>query len=67
MWLFLSRRIRRWLILAVVVPLVGKLVHRLAVRAQGRDATSRSARWLTRADTTLARLSRRNADRSARR
>src|SRR2546430_8523082 len=37
MWVFLSARLRTWLLLAVALPLARLLVHRLAVAAQRRD------------------------------
>ncbi len=53
MWVFLSRRLRRWLLLAVALPVVRKLVHKAAVNAQRRSPASAPARLLGRADSTL--------------
>jgi hypothetical protein len=52
-WIFLTRRLRTWLLLAVTLPLVRLLVHRLAVSARQRDA--RSAGMLQHADSALSR------------
>lgn len=37
MWLFLSARLRTSLLLAIALPLLRLLVHRLAVAADGHD------------------------------
>jgi hypothetical protein len=58
MWVFLSSRIRRWLLLAVAVPVVRAIVHRLAVAAHDRQADSIASRVLVKADSGLARISR---------
>jgi hypothetical protein len=59
MWVFLSVRLRRWLLMAIALPLARLLVHRLAVAADRHDA--RSARLLHRADSAVTAVSRRNA------
>ena len=59
MWVFLSKRIRQWLLLAVAVPLVRAVVHRLAVAAQNRKADSLPTRTLAKADSALTKVSRR--------
>jgi hypothetical protein len=59
MWLFLSRRVRMWLLLAVGLPLASTLVHRLSAVLQLRSPDSTAARVLNRADTALAGLARR--------
>lgn len=59
MWLFLSRRIRLWLLLAVGLPLARSLVHRLSSALQRRSPDSPGARLLHRADLALAGLARR--------
>lgn len=56
MWLFLSRRIRMWLLLAVGLPLARTLVHQLSAATQRRSPTSGAARLLGRADSALAGL-----------
>ena len=53
MWVFLSRRIRAWLLLAIALPLTRVLVHRLAVTAERRDASARTARLLHQADSAV--------------
>ena len=37
MWLFLSRRLRQWLIVAFVLPLVGRLMQGAAPRVAARN------------------------------
>ena len=37
MWVFLSARLRIWLLLAIALPLARLLVHRLAVADERRD------------------------------
>ena len=59
MWLFLSRRLRTWLLLAVGVPIVRAVIRRLAGRAAERSPDARSARLLRRANSSLDALSRR--------
>jgi hypothetical protein len=62
MWVFLSTRLRRWLLMAIALPLARFLVHRLALAADRRDA--RSARLLHRADSAVTAVSRRTARRA---
>jgi len=64
MWVFLSTRLRRWVLMTIALPLARLLVHRLAVAADQRDA--RSARLLQRADSAVTAVSRRTARRSRR-
>jgi hypothetical protein len=59
MWVFLSAKLRRWLLMTIALPLARLLVHRLAVAADRRDA--RSARLLHRADSAVTTVSRRTA------
>ncbi len=61
MWVFLSVRLRRWLLMVIALPLARSLVHRLAVTADRRDA--RSARLLHRADSAVTAVTRRTARR----
>jgi hypothetical protein len=65
MWVFLSRRLRIWLLMAVALPLARLLIHRLAVAA-GRHDTN-SAKLLQRADSTVAAVSKRAGRTRARR
>ena len=70
MWVFFTRRLRMWLLLAIALPLARALVHRLAVAAERRDASTRTARALHQADSTVTAVSRRTAnkrDRQAKR
>jgi hypothetical protein len=67
MWIFLSRRIRTWLLLAIALPLAGRVVHHLAVAADRRDPSARSARVLRQADSTVTAVSGRASRKGARR
>jgi hypothetical protein len=58
MWVFLSRRIRNWLLLAVALPVLRSLVHRLATARQERSPDARATRLLGHADSGLIRLHR---------
>jgi hypothetical protein len=53
MWVFLSARLRTWLLLAVALPLARLLVHRLAVAAERRDPSGRPAKLLHQADSAV--------------
>ena len=66
MWVFLSRRLRMWLLLAIALPLARALVHRLARAAERRDPSTRTAKALHQADSTVTAVSRR-ADRKTER
>ena len=59
MWVFLSRRLRTWLLLAIALPLARALVHRLALAAGHRDPSTRTARALHQADSAVTAVSRR--------
>ena len=61
MWLFLFRRLRMWLLLAVALPITRMLVHRLAVAAERRDSSTRTARALHQADSAVTAVSRRTS------
>ena len=61
MWVFISRRLRLWLLLAVALPLSRALVHRLALAAEQRDSSTRTARALHHADSAVTAVSRRAA------
>jgi len=67
MWAFFSRRLRMWVLLAIALPLARALVHRLAVAAERRDASTRTARALRQADSTVTAVSRRTANKRDRR
>src|ERR1700745_1020008 len=58
---FFSRRRRMWLLLAIALPLTRALVHRLALAARRRDPSTRTARALHQADSTVTVVSRRAA------
>ena len=49
MWLFLSRRLRMWLILTVLVPLGTGLLRRLGRTLERRRGSTRVSRALLRA------------------
>jgi formate hydrogenlyase subunit 4 len=49
MWLFLTRRLRTWLILTLVVPLVSGLLRRLGEELERRNGPSAVSNGLLRA------------------
>jgi hypothetical protein len=66
MWVFLSARLRTWLLLAIALPLVRLLVHRLAVAAERHDPSTHRAKMLRRADSAVIAVSRRSSRRARR-
>jgi len=46
MWLFLSRRFRRWLLMAVAVPVIGAVARRVSCRLEERHGPTRTSRTL---------------------
>ena len=67
MWAFFSRRLRMWLLLAIALPLTRALVHRLALAAERRDPSTRTAKALHQADSTVTAVSRRATRKADRR
>jgi hypothetical protein len=67
MWAFFSRRLRIWLLLAIALPLTRALVHRLALAADRRDPSTRTAKALHQADSTVTAVSGRAARQAERR
>jgi hypothetical protein len=67
MWVFLSRRLRLWVLLAIALPLTRALVHRLALAAERRDPSTRTAKTLHQADSAVTAVSRRTARKADRR
>jgi hypothetical protein len=61
MWVFFSGRLRRWVLLAVALPLARLFVHRLAGAAERHDPSTRTARALHQADSAVSAVSRRGA------
>jgi hypothetical protein len=61
MWVFLSRRLRRWLLAMVLLPFAGSAVHKLAVAVRERRPDARTTRLLGYADSGLMRVNRRAA------
>jgi hypothetical protein len=59
MWVFIFRRLRMWLLLAIALPLVRALVRRLALAADRRDPSTRTAKALHHADSAVTTVSRR--------
>ena len=59
MWLFFTRRLRMWLLLAIALPLTRALVHRLALAAERRDPSTRTAKALHQADSGVTAVSQR--------
>jgi hypothetical protein len=66
MWVFLSARLRTWLLLAIALPLARLLVHRLAVGAERRDPSARTAKLLRQADSAVTAVSGRFSRRATR-
>jgi hypothetical protein len=66
MWLFFTKRLRTWLLLAIALPLAGRVIHRLTVAAERRDESAPPARLLRRADSAVSAVNRRGS-RKARR
>ena len=50
MWVFLTARFRRWLILAVAVPLATTAVHLIRVALEKRSGATRLTRVLGRVE-----------------
>ncbi len=67
MWVFFSRRLRMWLLLAIALPLTRALVHRLALRAERHDSSTRTAKALHQADSAITGVSQRTARKGQRR
>jgi hypothetical protein len=65
MWVFLSVRLRTWLLLAVALPLARLLVHRLA-GAAGRGPSARTAKLLHQADSAVTAVAGRSSRRAVR-
>jgi hypothetical protein len=59
MWMFLSRRLRAWVVLTIALPAARAVVHRLALAADRRDPSARPAKALRQADSALTAVSRR--------
>jgi hypothetical protein len=66
MWVFLSARLRIWLLLAIALPLARLLVHRLAVAADRHDPSARTAKLLRGADSAVTAASGRSSRRTSR-
>ena len=66
MWVFLSARLRTWLLLAIALPLARLLVHRAAVAAERHDPSARRVKLLRRADSAVTAVSGRSARRARR-
>ena len=59
MWGFFSRRLRMWLLLAIGLPLARALIHRLALAADQRDPSTRTAKTLHQADSAVTSVAQR--------
>jgi hypothetical protein len=66
MWMFVFRRLRAWVLLAIALPLARLAIHRLALAAERRDPSARTARALHRADSAVTAVSRRTRPAPAR-
>ena len=56
MWALLSSRLRTWLFLAVAIPVIRRVVARVAAARDRSHPRARSTSALRRADALLARL-----------
>jgi hypothetical protein len=56
-----------WLLLAIALPLTRALVHRLALTAERRDPSTRTAKTLHQADSAVTAVSRHAARKKERR
>jgi hypothetical protein len=56
-----------WLLLAIALPLTRALVHRLALAAERRDPSTRTAKTLLHADSVVTAVSRRAVRKEERR
>lgn len=61
MWLFLTRRLRTWLILGVLLPVGGGLLRRAGLGLQRRNGPSTVSNALIRAGDLTDRLRRRGS------
>ncbi|MEP6852442.1 MAG: hypothetical protein ABJA87_07290 [bacterium] len=59
MWMFLSRRARRWALLSVAVPVARLALHQAAGIARRRAPGARSTRLLGQANSALSGVGRR--------
>ncbi len=50
-----------WLLLAIALPLTRALVHRIALAAERRDPSTRTAKALFKADSAVTAVSQRTA------
>jgi hypothetical protein len=65
MWMFVSGRLRTWVLLAIALPLARVFVHRLALAAGRHDPSTRTARALHQADSAVTAVTRRASRREA--
>jgi hypothetical protein len=56
-----------WLLLAIALPLTRALVHRLALAAERRDPSTRTAKTLLQADSVVTAVSQRAVRKEERR
>jgi hypothetical protein len=61
MWVFLSGRLRRWVLVALVLPVLGRVLLALGVRVEQRNP--RTGRALTKAGSLAGSRSRRRRGR----
>jgi hypothetical protein len=66
MWVFLTRRLRMWVLIAIALPLARFLVHRLATAASKRDPNATTSRMLQSADSAVTSVSQRAKQRRRR-
>jgi hypothetical protein len=66
MWMFLTKRLRMWVLMTVALPLARMLVHRIALAAERHDPSTRTTKALRRADSAVTAVSRRASRKAAR-
>ena len=59
MWIFITARIRQWVLLAVIIPLAAMIVHVIRTAIEKKTGSTK----LTRALTTIEELGRRRTRR----
>jgi hypothetical protein len=59
MWVFVSSRLRMWLLMAVALPLARFLVHQIARAAHQRRPDATTTRLLDNADSAMTSVSER--------
>ena len=53
MWLLLSRRARRFLLLSVAIPLAPRAIRAIRLQVEQRSGPTRATRWLGHAEALI--------------